>query len=547
MVELDRYGFFDKIMSLDQTNWANYWHGVIPDCVVAGIGDEFLVKGMAEGMKVRVYPGEAIVNNHRAWNEEWKYLPISAADEEFPRIDTVVLRVIYGDVVSGVGTSKIVLDVLDGTPDPDPVPAELTKETGNVYEIPLAYVKVAVNVVTIQAEDVADARSIFEPTGTWGDNYKNGGEEKLEKGQVVQFVNGNAEAVKAWTTFGTAIGVCTNDGLPGETVKVQTKPGYIAEVKCDSGIVRSGDALSIAEGGLCYRGGDPNPVIGIALETKEKDIIRNVKTLLTIFPKIPVQNVWYLPDGINESDVIAAYCFRGVRTQDTALYPVNQVPVDKDYKLTPLACTWTDSKGFLIKAQDESGLTNSALLTTDLADCQTAVFRYDDLSHDTNTIAGGVAVKGNLSADKNFGLFSLKIDNKQNSRLPYLRGAMAYIDTTHNQSGDAWWMAKDSAVPKAVFGIDFPDTGEPNIYRNGSIQTVTTLSGDFRYLNWTVPRVKQEDRETENKILIGNARQKTGTQWASVWTGWTVQACVFYKSQLTADQHMEIYSIMQGL
>jgi len=157
-VSTDRYGFFNGIYGLEQSNWANYWTGIIPSGVIAGLDDELEVYAQADGMKVYVKTGQAMIDAHRAWSSSVKTVTLSAADSSFDRIDLIVMRVIYGNE----GQSTVVLDVKTGTPAADPAEPALTQVTGTTFEIPLAGVYVAANVVTIAATAVRDRRYLFK-------------------------------------------------------------------------------------------------------------------------------------------------------------------------------------------------------------------------------------------------------------------------------------------------------------------------------------------------------------------------------------------------
>ena len=153
-VAADKFGFFNGIMGLEQGNWANYWKDIIPDCVVGGQANELEVFAQADGMKVYVKTGQAMVDNHRVWITSQKELAIAASGSS-SRTDLVVLRIVYGNE----GESTAVLDVKQGT-------TALTQTTGGTYEIPLAEVTVGAGVVTIQASAVKDRRVIHcDPNG----------------------------------------------------------------------------------------------------------------------------------------------------------------------------------------------------------------------------------------------------------------------------------------------------------------------------------------------------------------------------------------------
>lgn len=158
----DKYGFFNGIYGIEQANWADYWKGVIPDGVVAGSGME--VSGHKEmevyysgGMAVNVAPGEAMVDNHKAWIMTRKHLTFDDADAEDPRIDSVILRVIYGND----GESVIELDVKKGKSAQNPVPPTLTQVTGTEYEYSLADIYIRANTGNILSGDITDKRYVF--------------------------------------------------------------------------------------------------------------------------------------------------------------------------------------------------------------------------------------------------------------------------------------------------------------------------------------------------------------------------------------------------
>ena len=154
----DSFSWFDgsEMSPLTQTTWADYWRGIVPDGIVAGIGNEMNTFSNSTGLYVYVDTGECMIDNHRGVVQTMKTLPIVTPDTEYDRIDVVVARVVYGNE----NESTMVLDILTGTADLDPVKPEITQNTGGVYEIPLAVIKVGANVPTITADDVTDARFI---------------------------------------------------------------------------------------------------------------------------------------------------------------------------------------------------------------------------------------------------------------------------------------------------------------------------------------------------------------------------------------------------
>ena len=158
-VDFNVIGFFNSILPLNQTNWASYFGPVIPDGVIAGIDDEMEVFGNSSGMYVYVKTGECRVRSHRGVISAQGTLDIAAADLTYDRIDLVVARVTYGD------PSTMVIAVKTGNPAVTPTVPAVTQIAGDTWEIPLAEVYVAANVVTITAGNITDRRFVYKPGG----------------------------------------------------------------------------------------------------------------------------------------------------------------------------------------------------------------------------------------------------------------------------------------------------------------------------------------------------------------------------------------------
>ena len=156
-VNCDKFGPFNGIFALEQSNWSNFWHWVVPEGVIANCDDELKVYAQTDGMKVYVKTGQAFLAGHRVWSSSVKTIPIEAADGSNPRIDLIVCRIIFGNDEE----SLAVLDVKTGTPAADPQAPALLRTVGGTYEIPLAEVYVGAGVVTIQDAKVTDRRRIF--------------------------------------------------------------------------------------------------------------------------------------------------------------------------------------------------------------------------------------------------------------------------------------------------------------------------------------------------------------------------------------------------
>ncbi len=166
-VNCDKFGFFNGLYGIEQSNWANYWKGVVPDGVISGMANEMEVYAQGDGMKVYVKTGQAMADNHRAWITAQKELAVSAADSSNDRLDLVVLRVVYGNR----GESFVCVDVKAGTPSASPELPDLTQVTGETYEIPLAKIFVEHGSVSIPSGAVTDLRYVFRIPGDTADSF----------------------------------------------------------------------------------------------------------------------------------------------------------------------------------------------------------------------------------------------------------------------------------------------------------------------------------------------------------------------------------------
>ena len=95
---------------------------------------------------------------------------------------------------------------------------------------------------------------------------------------------------------------------------------------------------------------------------------------------------WYLPDGILESDVIAAYQFVNRLDEAEALLNIND---GAEYPLSKVLGTetWSADKGFYIPGTRNAGLTNAALVSL-YENMLSAAFGYSEASTNGNSAPG---------------------------------------------------------------------------------------------------------------------------------------------------------------
>ena len=160
MPDCDEYGFFNGHFGLEQANWAKYWNGIIPDGVIAGVGNEMAVVTDAQGTartSVQVGTGEAMLDNHKAWITSAKEVDMGAIGSK-GRIDIVVLRCVYGNS----GESKMDVTYIQGTAAASPVaPSVPTNVTGGVCYLPLAQVTHSANETQVSASNIKDLRYVY--------------------------------------------------------------------------------------------------------------------------------------------------------------------------------------------------------------------------------------------------------------------------------------------------------------------------------------------------------------------------------------------------
>lgn len=150
-VVCDRFGFFNGVYGIEQSNWANFWKGIIPDGVIAGLDEELEVYAQSDGRKVHVKTGQAIVAGHRCWITSEKEIDIAENTSGANRTDGIFIRVTYGND----GASKMSIVAKTGS-------TGATRTIGTTYEMLIATVTVASGFVTIAADAVTDKRYVFK-------------------------------------------------------------------------------------------------------------------------------------------------------------------------------------------------------------------------------------------------------------------------------------------------------------------------------------------------------------------------------------------------
>lgn len=190
-------------------------------------GEDLAVTADSSGLNVKVQTGVGFVRGTFYKNDAIKTLTIAAGNSN-PRIDAVVLRLVYGS------TNSITLAVIQGTPAASPsAPTIASSETGTT-EFLLAHINVPASAATITSGNVLDKRVFLgsynhfwtttaRPTrpGSIGYNVTTGKVEKTDNGTVWKDVAGS-------TDFITAAQIASDEQLKlnvgkinGASIKVQ--------------------------------------------------------------------------------------------------------------------------------------------------------------------------------------------------------------------------------------------------------------------------------------------------------------------------------------
>ena len=514
-IRFDSYSFFDgtSMTPVTQISWADYWRGVIPDGVVAGIGEEMRPFGNSTGMVVYIGTGAIMIDNHRAVVSTQKALQLAAADANYDRIDTIVARIQYGNE----DESYVELDVLTGTAEPDPAAPEITQSTGGVYEVKLAEVTVHAGVVTITVDDVNDTRNIYAG-GEESRSWKNNDDEIMVRGDVVMMDRSDEGGILKCLEGQPPLGVVTSLNIgPGQYGKIESIAGKIAEVRCTEDAVTIGDALVCSDQkGLAKAG--YGWAAGVAVQPKASGLIGNVRSLLTVFTQLPIQNKWWIIDGITDENVLAVYRFAGVGSMVDALRDL----ANDQYTLerTGNTVTWDANNGFTIPsvAAGRAGLNNA------------------DLNSLGNTIvSAAVRFSGaSTSASKRLGLIGISATSRALSANGWVR--------YHNTNTGAYWVDcqgpavgnyRVQSVPlkaEAVMGANF--SAPSNFYIDGEQYVASAYSPSGG--SW----------HGSSAVTLGQMGYDSA--YGGSGASYHLLSAVFYNTALEAQQWADLYKQMRG-
>lgn len=293
---------------------------------------------------------------------------------------------------------------------------------------------------------------------------------------------------------------------------LMVQPGDEVVVRTDATEIRTGDWLvpSATTPGRVRNGSGYG--IGVALEDN------NSTAKLIRIKMYPMQygyspRAWYLPGGISEEHVVAAWQFIGRGSEAEALLNINN---GTEYPLEKSAGTilWNTETGIYIPTGGSIGLQNSTL--TGLADSTFVAGAFGFTGHDTSHSASkGIMVKNSRYLSQQRPL--VKSGQSSGTATPKL-----IIQNTTNTG--SYQSPTDQLFAEGVLGGNWGS--EPAIYKNGES---ISLSSSSYYVpsGWHYTCVFGTNNSNSSSVYV--------------------TALVLYNIALSANQHLELANSINAL
>lgn len=245
-------------------------------------------------------------------------------------------------------------------------------------------------------------------------------------------------------------------------------------------------------------------------------------------------SAWYLPQGVQEYHVMAAYQFVGRDTEYNARQNVNHgMPLTLTKSSSSV--TWSSEKGFFIPATANEGLKND-ILKESYANIYSVAFGYSDLRTGKGT---------NQSDYVNKGAGGFVANEKRYLTLRGIKSSNAYLNQpTMNESfnstramyaniyrdADPIEGTPAESVSKGVFACDW-QTPQSTLYRNQA--WIPNPGTDVTIVDYS-------SRIASPTVLFG--------QFQTVnFVSFYVTALVIYNISLTPEQHGELSDNIRAL
>lgn len=221
---------------------------------------------------------------------------------------------------------------------------------------------------------------------------------------------------------------------------------------------------------------------------------------------------WYLPTGISESQVLAAYLFGGVANENTALRNVNNGVA---YALAKSGnVLWNSQKGFLVNG---SGLVNEQLANL-YNNMNTIVVCFSDVDISKTNECYLCQVKG---ADR--AVCANNVQSTANETTHTYKGVGFKKDASEGTfTGNICYTG--SAYAQGVMAVDFK---EMSVYMNGAKLAVSET------YNERFPISK------DHSFIAGGDGYRTSVSGGDVKSAY-IHSIIFYSASLSSDQHVSL-------
>lgn len=279
-------------------------------------------------------------------------------------------------------------------------------------------------------------------------------------------------------------------------------PGEEAVVRADTTEIQVGDWLvpSATTAGMVRSGNGYG--IGYALEAKAEGETGLVRCLLMPGQYGISPRCWYLPSGITEDQVLAAYQFVGRASEAEALININN---GTEYPLTKQGSViWNADSGFYIPATAGAGLDNTEIRAA-RSNINAGAFGYAEASMANGRTIGGILLYNHMSL--------------------FLQGygtGSVYMNYPSINKGKSTVTTNRAATKKSE-GVLAGHFNNGEIYLDGEILSLTDGTS---YSNTSY---------TFYQRVIGQS-----TQESPDYNSFYVTALVLFTTTLNAEQHLEL-------
>ena len=252
---------------------------------------------------------------------------------------------------------------------------------------------------------------------------------------------------------------------------------------------------------------------------------------------LAASSLFWLPSGMSQANVLAAYQFKGVGSEGVALRDLsgNAHMLSKGsqtYNGTSHTPSWNASTGFTFDAVygGNSGYLHSASLCA--LNIKAAVVRFSDVTQNNRCClitAGGANGTAQLMAACTY--FTNEVVNGVGP------GYVSVWGVYENGTPNGYWDYNPAQMTSGVLGANFGTA--VGMYRNGT-NIVVNHAHACSYLG-------NNTSQPEASWVFGNTHASKSDLNNAVWAGKKIQAAAFFSVALSAAQHKEVAERMAEL